>query len=547
MAKEKAWYADSAVGTLLADMFEGKWSPELLAQLAQIPLAEAERGAFPGCPPSSGRERRFRLVERVQAHKEACSFLLARPSGSGLESFLRLAADGEGLRALETMLGLGLSRMNTLRPAGINLVLRLVHRSLLGIGLRGLSADGAKRYRRLCRDVHPLIVCSGSNTPSLARLFFRARGLAVKFGDRRDMALFDLLIGSINVCNTPEHGNPRFHAIMARGYAALEALKEPDLFEQATPYLGIYHFIEGNYEQAMNLFSRASRKLRAQEHHLVEMFYVRHWSFAASCRGNFELAAGLLLWEKARERKTGDSVPKGVYAANTAVIAGLPLSVAAYFWMNRLLDADLPQRATWESLTFFFAWACCLTHAWARDKPAGRGEQLAAAGLALALLPFLNGLTGGEALPDTLFHGPAQHAGFAIFALLAAMGLFGAGFRSLRRSRTASPLHALRGRIAEMLDRTAARVRGAMPKRGSAAAALAAVRAKAMHAAVPARTEKEDDTAGEHPADSIAVSSADSSSATGAKSASSSPDGKKSPAKTGTGPALPKNKGELSC
>ena len=295
MAKEKAWYADSAVGTLLADLFEGKWSPELLAQLAQIPLAEAERGAFPGCPPSSGRKRRFRLVERVQAHKEACSFLLARPSGSGLESFLRLAADGEGLRALETMLGLGLSRMNTLRPAGINLVLRLVHRSLLGIGLRGLSADGAKRYRRLCRDVHPLIVCSGSNTPSLARLFFRARGLAVKFGDRRDMALFDLLIGSINVCNTPEHGNPRFHAIMARGYAALEALKEPDLFEQATPYLGIYHFIEGNYEQAMNLFSRASRKLRAQEHHLVEMFYVRHWSFAASCRGNFELAAGLLL------------------------------------------------------------------------------------------------------------------------------------------------------------------------------------------------------------------------------------------------------------
>ena len=82
---------------------------------------------------------------------------------------------------------------------------------------------------------------------------------------------------------------------MARGYAALEALKEPDLFEQAAPYLGIYHFIEGNYEQAMNLFSRASRKLRAQEHHLVEMFYVRHWSFAASCRGNFELAAGLLL------------------------------------------------------------------------------------------------------------------------------------------------------------------------------------------------------------------------------------------------------------
>ncbi|MFR4119218.1 MAG: hypothetical protein ACLT2T_10570 [Bilophila wadsworthia] len=46
---------------------------------------------------------------------------------------MRLSADGEELGALETMLGLGLSRMNTLRPAGINLVLRLVHRSLLGV------------------------------------------------------------------------------------------------------------------------------------------------------------------------------------------------------------------------------------------------------------------------------------------------------------------------------------------------------------------------------------------------------------------------------
>lgn len=211
MAKEKAWYADSAVGTLLADLFEGKWSPELLAQLAQIPLAEAERGAFPGCPPSSGRKRRFRLVECVQAHKEACSFLLARPSGSGIESFCGCLRMGKSLGHWKRCWA-GLEPHEHLAPAGVNLVLRLVHRSLLGVGLRGLNADGAKRYRRLCRDVHPLIVCSGSNTPSLARLFFRARGLAVKFGDRRDMALFDLLVGSINVCNTPEHGNPRFHA-----------------------------------------------------------------------------------------------------------------------------------------------------------------------------------------------------------------------------------------------------------------------------------------------------------------------------------------------
>ena len=39
-----------------------------------------------------------------------------------------------------------------------------------------------------------------------------------------------------------------------------------DVYKRQAPYLGIYHFIEGNYEQAMNLFSRASRKLLSLIH-----------------------------------------------------------------------------------------------------------------------------------------------------------------------------------------------------------------------------------------------------------------------------------------
>ena len=116
-AKEKAWYADSAVGTLLADLFEGKWSPELLAQLAQIPLAEAERGAFPGCPPSSGRKRRFRLVERVQAHKEACSFLLARPPAPVSNRFCGCLRMGKSLGTGNDV-GAGLEPHEHLAPGG---------------------------------------------------------------------------------------------------------------------------------------------------------------------------------------------------------------------------------------------------------------------------------------------------------------------------------------------------------------------------------------------------------------------------------------------
>lgn len=69
----------------------------------------------------------------------------------------------------------------------------------------------------------------------------------MKFGDRRDMALFDLLIGSINVCKYAGTREPAFpRAILALGYAAAGGAQEPDHFGWATPLSGHYHFIGGS-------------------------------------------------------------------------------------------------------------------------------------------------------------------------------------------------------------------------------------------------------------------------------------------------------------
>ncbi|MFQ8737656.1 MAG: hypothetical protein ACLSAH_18055 [Bilophila wadsworthia] len=51
--------------------------PELLAQLAQIPLAEAER--VRSRLPAFGEKRRFRLVERVQATRRRARFCWPGP------------------------------------------------------------------------------------------------------------------------------------------------------------------------------------------------------------------------------------------------------------------------------------------------------------------------------------------------------------------------------------------------------------------------------------------------------------------------------------
>ena len=152
------------------------------------------------------------------------------------------------------------------------------------------------------------------------------------------------------------------------------------------------------------------------------------------------IAAGLILWERMREKVgTPPSSLRAVSAVNTALIAGLPLSVASFFWGNRLLSADLIQRDVWEMLTFFFVWACCFTHAWARPWPLARGEQLVVGGAALALLPVLNGMTGGIALPGSLMSGPWQLAGIDCAALAVGLGLLTAGIREHRRARAFLP------------------------------------------------------------------------------------------------------------
>ncbi|SFG29368.1 hypothetical protein SAMN05518801_11446 [Novosphingobium sp. CF614] len=48
---------------------------------------------------------------------------------------------------------------------------------------------------------------------------------------------------------------------------------------------------------------------------------------------------------------------------NVAIIAGLPLAIAALLLANRLLPVALPGRMVWEATAFFLAWLAALVHA----------------------------------------------------------------------------------------------------------------------------------------------------------------------------------------
>lgn len=290
MNKRGDWHICPETGVFLRALLQGFWQQGLLEHLADMSPEQAGHGSFPPCP------ERFPAVlpldRLLREHAPAVRLLRSLTAGHPFTDCLRLLCEGQELEALERLLSLGQARINVLpsRLAGAMLCFLAgrLHRLPLS------SEEEKRRFLPLCRDVHTLIVCTGHFVPALVPLCLRARACAIRLRDRDESILFDLLAGSLNVCNTEQHNNPRLHALMERGRQALEAARDPRLFETAAPYLGIYYFIRGEYDRAMNLFMRASRRLRAQQHYLFEMFHVRHWSFAATNRGDADLAVTLL-------------------------------------------------------------------------------------------------------------------------------------------------------------------------------------------------------------------------------------------------------------
>lgn len=171
--------------------------------------------------------------------------------------------------------------------------------------------------------------------------------------------------------------------------------------------------------------------------------------FVAGTIGTAMVATGLVLWVVKRlpERRRLGRTPRGhrlVEVLNIAAIAGLSVATASYFWSNRLIPADLPQRADWEIHGFFGTWALSLAHAAFRRHRAAWREQLGLAALLFALLPVINHPTGGAGLARSIAQGQWSVAGFDLAMLVLAV-LHGCLAFGLRQPTT-PPAPVARGR-----------------------------------------------------------------------------------------------------
>jgi uncharacterized iron-regulated membrane protein len=138
--------------------------------------------------------------------------------------------------------------------------------------------------------------------------------------------------------------------------------------------------------------------------------------------GTFMAGSGMVLWVVKRlpERRKLGRTPFGhrlVEVLNVGAIAGLSVAVAGFFWLNRLLPAQMAGRQEGEINGFLLVWLLCLVHALVVSHRNAWRHQMALATLMFALLPVLNGVTGGSALPHSLLAGQWSVASFDLLLL----------------------------------------------------------------------------------------------------------------------------------
>jgi len=139
--------------------------------------------------------------------------------------------------------------------------------------------------------------------------------------------------------------------------------------------------------------------------------------------GTAMIGTGLLLWANTRRTRllaAKQPLHFGIWLVdrlNVSGIIGMPVAIAAYFWANRLLPAEMSMRAAWEVHAMYLTMAAMFAYPMFRSPERARVEMLWLCAAAYGLLPVLNALTTSRHLGHTLAQGDWIMAGFDLTAL----------------------------------------------------------------------------------------------------------------------------------
>ena len=127
-------------------------------------------------------------------------------------------------------------------------------------------------------------------------------------------------------------------------------------------------------------------------------YWLRWLYFLLGVAGCGMIATGLVLWTVKRRRQLID-IKKPfagfwlVEKLNIATLAGLPLAMVGFLWLNRLLPSEMMARAQWEVDGFFIIWAGSFVLTLLLSSRLAWRILLSLVTVSLLFTPLLNSLT----------------------------------------------------------------------------------------------------------------------------------------------------------
>ncbi len=131
--------------------------------------------------------------------------------------------------------------------------------------------------------------------------------------------------------------------------------------------------------------------------------------FLLGAAGCGMIATGLVLWTVKRRRQllTMDKPHLSFWLVeklNIATLAGLPLAMVGFLWLNRLLPLEMTARAKWEVDGFFMIWAGSFLLTLCLSSRLAWRILLSLVTLLLLFTPLLNALTTERGFVNSLFN-----------------------------------------------------------------------------------------------------------------------------------------------
>ena len=150
--------------------------------------------------------------------------------------------------------------------------------------------------------------------------------------------------------------------------------------------------------------------------------YLRWLYFLSGLLGAGMIATGMIIWVQKRKKQQSRFI-NVIDKLNAAVVVGLPIGIAAYFWANRLLPVEMASRAHWEMNSLFIVFALCSCFCVTRAAEKAWQNMLWLAAVAYALIPLVNMLTTKHSILSSL-----QNNDWLMLGVDLSMLVFAGGF-----------------------------------------------------------------------------------------------------------------------